>query len=396
MLIKMADKVDTLPLDEYSGLRWTPKMDQLAFLHRPLRQDPPAETELWLVHPLGSDFRLTAHLAADKEWALTKRHVGDWMLLESADSSGKTALSLADGQSELRELRVDSEWTLIPGQGDGIYFQDLENDLPFEQFVDVEEAPETKPTPGADPTPGEEPVSEVPTRTGLKIASYDTEQRGLVPLLTIPFSRPEEEPKVTMTRRSPDLRFLAMVIQFGKQGKPGLWIYDGEAKRLLWTRVMIDQGVMGIDWSSDSTRVAVSDSTGVSILESALGITSERLQVSSPDGLRPKWGAGNKLYLLNNHQIYLVDEDQGQANPVFDTSSSYGGEADLIFDPMSSVAAYSVVPQGSRQLVIRDIGTNQEPIEVTYPGSLKQKAQGSVVYQVGSALRYSWFRWTGR
>jgi hypothetical protein len=390
-----------MPLDEYSGLRWMPNGKELAFLHRPLEQDPPSKTELWTVNGAGSPFSRAGDLSSEFQWTLTKNSTGPWLLLEGVAEGRESQWILADSSGKVKELAVPSPWVRLRSQGDGLYYQMREEALPFDQFVDVEEAPDMKPELGEPveseyrPEEVETELSKPPTHPGIKIASFNPDTDTLDPLFSIPYSRPEDKPTVTLVRRSPDQRFLALIVQFGDVGSPGLWVYDSQNQRLLWTRVVVEDRAIGIDWSSDSVRVAVSDVKGLSLLENALGIESKRLELASADGLFPMWGAGRKLYLVNDKVVYRMEKERSVAQPVFDSQNQDRAD-DLALDALGERVAFSVSPSGYRELVVTELSTNQTLARVAYPGSLRQKSQKTLAYQMGSAIRYAWIRWTGR
>lgn len=399
-LYQHVERVDNLPLDRYGGLRWMPDKSNLAFLHQPLRQSPPAETELWRTGTgfTATGFQKVGMLEADRDWTLTKRHSGEWMLLYGRKSEDDSVMALADGTGKVKTLKLDREWKLLPGQGDGLYFQTTVDDLPFDQFVDVEDAPDLIQEPEEPEDPWAEPEDQddstaPPTRMGVKIGALDPEKQEIETVLSIPYDRPQEKPEVQLIRRSPDERFLALVVRFGKTGSSGLWIFDSQSQRLLWTRLVIAEGAAGLDWSSDSVKVAVTDKQGLSILENALGFETTQLSLSASETLKPSWGAGVSLYLFNRHLVYLVGEDREQAQPLLDSQDF--GSIDLTLDAVSGRAAYTMDPKGYRELVVRDLISGQNSVRVALPGSIKEKAQGTIAYQVGNAIRFAWKRWTG-
>lgn len=387
--------IDTLPLDEYAGLRWTPDMNGLAFLHRPLQKNPPAETELYSYSGSGSQFNLLKNLPADYGWTLTNIHSEQWFLLE-AKKGDETRLAFCNNK-EVKFVEPEEGWEVLRSWGDGLYFQTQEDDLPFDQFVDVEAAPDIKPALEQIPSYEQQPEeAETPTHLGLQISRYQVESQRLEPVLVIPYNRPEEKPIVEMVRRSPDGRFLALIVKFGESGSPGLWVYDSQNGKLLWTRVLMSGKCQGLDWSSDSVKVAACDEKGLAILEAALGIESTRLELSSTEGLRPRWGAGYQLFLVNESAVYKVQTEKNKAEPFFNASSHQGTFQDLVLDPLGSRAAFSISPRGYRELVIWDLKSNKVQTQVDYPGSEKQKAQGTITYQLGNAIRYAWLLWTGQ
>ena len=394
-LQERARLIDTMPLDDYAGLRWTPDRNGLAFLHRPLQKNPPAETELYSYGGSGSQFQLLKNLPADYNWTLTNVHSDQWFVLK-AKKGEETRLAFCNS-TDLKFVELQEGWQVLRSRGDGLYIQTQENNLPFDQFADVEAAPDVKPALEQLPSYEQQPEeAETPTHLGLQISRYQVESQRLEPLLVIPYNRPEEKPIVQMVRPSPDGRFLALVVKFGESGSPGLWIYDSENGKLLWTRLLVAGECQGLDWSSDSVKVAVSDEKGVAILEAALGIESTRLELSSSEGLRPRWGAGYRLFLVNDSAVYKVESEKNKVEPFFNASSHQGTFSDLVLDPLGSRAAFSISPRGYRELVIWDLRSNKVQTQVDYPGSEKQKAQGTITYQLGSAIRYAWLLWSGQ
>lgn len=369
-----------------------PGGSSLAFLHRPLRQESPAETELWRVTGVGKNFEEVGSLAADTDWSISRLRLDERLLLEGA-KNGESALYLAGADGSAQPIKVDQPWVRLPSQGNGLFFEMVEEALPFDQFVDVEAAPEMKPE--LDPLQQERPFNEGedqpggPTHLGLKIAAYDAQSEDLQDLLTIPYNRPSERPEIQLVRRSPDKRFLALVVKFGKDGSPGLWVHDSQTDRLLWTRLVVEGDIIGLDWSSDSVQVALTDSKGIAVLEKALGIESSRLELSSAERLVPRWGAGRKLYLVSDLAIYLLNKDRSKATPVFESHVQGNGFSDLTFDPLGGRVAFTVSTRGYPELVVKDLSTGQELARSAYPGSLKQKAQKTLPYQLGDAIRFA-------
>jgi hypothetical protein len=398
-LYRHVERVDTLPLDRYGGLRWMPGEKNLAFLHQPLRQTPPAETELWRVTGTGAGFQKVGALDADREWSLSKNYSGAWMLLYGKKSSQDVVMALADGDGKVKTIEPGDEWQILSSQGDGLFFQTTVDDLPFDQFVDVEDAPDLQPeeeTWEEDPWGREEEAEPAapPTRLGLKIGVLNPETEEMETALSIPYDKPEQKPEVQLVRRSPDQRFIALIVRFGPSGSPGLWVYDSQTERLLWTRLLIAQEASGLDWSSDSVKVAVTDKDGLSLLENALGFESTQLKISASEPLLPSWGAGTNLYLFNQHIVYLVAKDREQAQPLIDSQDS--DSSDLALDSVGGRAAFTMAPRGYRELVVLELKTGQNLTKVALPGSIKEKAQGTMVYQLGNAIRFAWRRWTGR
>lgn len=398
-LQEQARLIDTLPLDKYWGLRWMPEEKGLCFLHRPLRQDPPPSTELYSYSGSGDQFPKLEELPSEYGWTLTKGHSDTWLLLEARKSEAEPRMAYSNGK-DLKYGKMEPGWTHLPSVGNGVFIQTEEDDLPFDQFVDVEAAPDIKPELDELPRDQEELIEEEapakpPTHLGLKISRYDVDKETLDPVLVVPYNRAEEKPIIQMVSPSPDKRFLALVVQFGQSGSPGLWVYDSKNARLLWTRALVEGKCQGLDWSSDSVRVAVSDDKGLIILEAALGIESTRLELSSTSGLKPRWGAGYKLYLVSDQAVYQVEMDRGKAVPLFNLSSQKGDPRELVLDPLGGRVAFTVSPEGYPELVMWDLKTKRATNQVALPGSQKLKAQGTVVYQLGSAIRYAWLLWTG-
>ena len=398
-------RVDNLPLDRYGELRWMPGDKDLAFLHQPLRQTPPAETELWRVTGTGTSFEQVGALEADRDWELTRQQSDTWMLLFGKKSDEDVVMALADGTGKVKVLDIGKEWKLLPAQGNGLFFETDDDELQFDQFVDVEDAPELDSVeppvdPGYQDYPEEErqedEPSSPPTRLGVRIGHLDVDSGKIETVFSVPYDQPDQRPEVQLVRQSPDKRFIAVVVKFGASGSPGLWIYDSQSQRLLWTRMRVVERAYGLDWSSDSVKIALTDKEGLSILENVLGFESTKLEMAASEMLLPSWGAGATLYLYNRHAVYSVGKEREQAQPLFDSRGKGEGFSDLALDAMGGRAAYTAAPRGYRELVVRELRTGQNLAKVALPGSIKEKAQGTIMYQLGNAIRFAWRRWTGR
>ncbi|MFA5505092.1 MAG: hypothetical protein WC423_06680, partial [Vulcanimicrobiota bacterium] len=68
----------------------------------------------------------------------------------------------------------------------------------------------------------------------------------------------------------------------------------------------------------------------------------------------------------------------------------------LTLDGIGGRIAYTSAPRGYRELAVRDLKTGQSLARSALPGSVKEKAQEAVPYKLGNAIRYAWWRWTGR
>lgn len=392
-----ARRVDTLPLDLYAGLRWVPETTDLYYLHRSLQQSPPAETEVWRVTSNGTAFSQVGTLSADYTWDTLPMGSKGWVMVEGKDSKEAGVRMLCDLEGKVKALTPDAEWKPVPSKGDGIFYYKIEEALPFDQFVDVEEAPDMKPqldgpsgqpTPEASATPGQPAV---PTHKGVSVGEYSVEDGKMKPLLSIPYNNDSERPSIELMRRSPDGRFLAMVVKFGADASAGLWVHDNQSQRLLWTRVIVKGAATGLDWSPDSVKVAVTDQEGLVVLEQALGIESTRVDMSSTAGLQPAWGSGGRLYLYNHHAVHSVDIQGNVAEPILEKSDA----DDLRLNVAAARAAFSVTSKGFRELAIADLKSGQPVTESTYPGAAKQEAQSTLAYKVGSAIRFALTRWFG-
>lgn len=399
-LENFAKRVDTLPFDMYSGLRWVPGTSDLFYLHRPLDRTPPSPTDVWRVTSNGTLFNKVGSLSADFDWSTTSSGAGGWQLLEGENEDGEKSRVLCNLIGETKPVEVEKEWQPARSKGDGIFYYRVDSELPFDQFVEVEEAPaslpepvsfEPEPEPSNTPSDGE-PTPQVPTRKGVRVGEYLPDEGKVEPLFSIPYNAETERPSIELMRRSPDSRFLAMVVKFGSAATPGLWIYDQEGHRLLWTRVLVQGEAMGLSWSPDSVKVAVTDVGGLVVLEQALGVESTRVEMSTTVGLQPVWGTEDSLYLYGEHAVYSVDLDGDVAVPVLEAP----GSEELRLNVAESRVAYSTSVQGFHELVLADLKTGDTLSQAPYPGAAKQEAQSTLTYKVGSALRYALNRWTGR
>lgn len=387
LLERHVENVDTLPVDEYKDLHWAPDGHSILLLHRNL--DPGANSELWSGDPIASkEFNSLAKLPGDQVWRLTGQAVDDALVL-GATRDGVERLALLE-KGAPKFLEVPKEWSLLRSQGPGLFFSKVVDDVPFDQMVDVEDAPEVSPE---SPEPTASPS--VPTRSGLQIGRYNREQAAVEPIITIPFSKPEEQPKVLLVRESPDKRFVALVTQFGVAGTAGLWVYDREASRLLWTRVVTDDSVSGVDWSPSSVALALCDNQGVVVLDNVMNIESTRYSAQGLGTVIPLFVEEDTLYLVGESSVHRLDRQAGQAQVVYDIHSRGMDAMNFVVNSSATKAAFLSSPKGYLELVVAklDEAKSEEPVTASLPGSLRRKAQSTVVYQVGDALRTAWQFW---
>jgi hypothetical protein len=393
-LERQVERIDTLPVDEYKSLVWAPDGSTLLFLHRPLIEG--AETELYSRDSSGA-FSQLGKLSGDQDWRLTGQSVDDAVVL-AASSGGVEKLATFESGAA-KPIELPSEWTLLPSEGSGLFYSKVVNDVPFDQMVDVEDAPEVE-----SPEPASEAASTAqssaspgaPTRSGLQIARYNRQTGAADVVLTIPFSNPTERPSVSLVRESPDKRFLALVTEFGEAGTAGLWVYDSEASRLLWTRVITDGEVHGMDWSPSSVALAVCDSQGIVVLDNVLSIESTRYEAQGLGTIRPLFAEESTLYLVGVSSLHKLDRQAGQAQMVFDSHSKGFDVLNFVVNPTAGRAAFFSSPKGHLQLMVYDLDSPEAlPTVSELPGSLRHLAQGTMSYQIGDALRTAWRFWKG-
>lgn len=398
-LVRDYHRVETLPYDAYRDLRWVEDGKGLLFLHRPLTQSgEQAQTELWLQNTRSSKFSELGRLPLDYSWKLTPRYTESSLLLEAESAEEKKlALFSREEKGKLEFLKVSGPWVMLPTQGRGLFFASEEKNIPFDQFADIEPATEVRDVPDSphdEDTLEEEGIITPPTRAGLKIARYREKDRALEPVLSIPFTRPEEKPEVQLVQESPDGRFLAMVLSFGS-GTPGLWVYDSQNSRLLWTRVVAVGAVTGIDWSDDSVGLVLTDGGGVVILESAIKVESIRYKASGLEGLRPHWTESGGLLLANPDSVYKFDREASRAIPLFESKKR--GAIDMSVGPTGMTVAYFASPRGYYEVFLTDLdGRDEVATRTTLPGSLRELAQGTLEYQLGRSISHAWQVWGER
>jgi hypothetical protein len=387
-LERQVESIDTLPVDEYKDLTWGPDGRSLLLLHRPLIDG--ADSELWSGDPSTSEFTSLGRLPADKVWRLTGRSV-DGALVLGATADGKEKLAVVE-TGVPKFLDLPPEWSLVPSQGEGLFFSKVVDDVPFEQMVEVEDAPEVEPSESnpaaATSSPG------APLRSGVQIGRYNRSSGNNDLILTIPFNRPEEQPRILLTRESPDKRFLALVTQFGEMGTAGVWIYDSEASRLLWTRIVVNSSVAGLDWSPSSVALSLCDGQGVVILDNVLNIESTRYEVQGLGSVVPLFAEEDMLYLVGASTVHRLDRQAGQAEMVFDSAAKGVDAKNFVVNPSASRAAFFSSPLGFLELSVYSLDSPDDPPVVSkLPGSLRRLAQGTLTYQVGDALRTAWRFW---
>lgn len=391
-------RVDTLPFDEYHDLRWTVDGRGLLFIHRPLDQGGGAlRSELW--HQSTRDLKFTqlGELPADGQWRIGTQVLPESILLERKGKDGVRELALFsqdEGAKPVR-LEVPPNWTSVRSQGRGLFYVTQEESIPFDQFVDLESAPEVKDT--VDPGPegaSQESSLTPPTRKGIQIGRYKVEGGEVEPLVSIPFIRKEDRPEVLLVRESPDQRFLALVLRFG-EGAAGLWIHDTQTARLLWTRVLVSAPVQGMAWSPDSVSVVLTDSEGIVLLESALKLESVRFQSRGLESARPSWSEHGQILLLAPGVVYRLDQQEGKSQVVFDAKKVKAEESAI--HGGSSTVAYMASPRGYDEVFLAPLdGSGEAPVRATLPGSLREVAQGTLQYQVGDFLIHAGDFWLER
>lgn len=384
-LERKVEHVDTLPVDEYKALTWSPDGRSLWLLHRALQEG--AATELWGIELAGSDFELLGTLDGEAEWDLTGHSVDGSTVLAFRRADGGHGLALVK-EGTAQPLSVDPSWSRLPSQGPGLYFYRQVDDVPFDQIIDVEESP-TSESGGASSL-----APEVPRRMGIQIAQFDPSTNQPEMEFTIPFNTPSERPQVMLVRESLDQRFFALAIRFGEIGAAGLWVYDREASRLLWTRVMIDGEVHGMDWSADSVALALTDDKGLVLLDNVLSIESTRYEAQTLGTVRPLYLADESLYLVGEASVHRLDRLAGQVELVFDSLAEGLDVQNFTVSPAGGRAAFFASPRGGLELLVYDLAQRDSaPFQEVLPGSLRRQAQSTLAYQVGDALRNAWRFW---
>lgn len=395
-LTNHVEQIDTLPFDEYRDLRWTEDGRGLLFLHQPLdREGAPIRTELWLQDARDLKFSQLGELPRESGWKIGHQVLQDSILLER-DKQGQRELGLFARKEggEIRSLEVSAGWAPVPSQGRGLFYVTEEENIPFDQFVDLEAAPEVKESDNPEGSEDGEGLTAPPTRRGVKIGRYEVEKSEVKPLFSIPFIRPEDRPEVLLVRESPDQRFLALVLRFG-EGAAGLWVHDAQTSRLLWTRVLVSAPVEGLAWSPDSVGVALTDKEGIALLESALKLESVRFQISGLEGARPGWSERGEILLQVPDVVLRFDREQGRSLVLFDAKKVKAEVSSI--NAETSSAAYFSDPKGFHEVFLTALdGSGDAPIRATLPGSLREVAQGTLKYQVGEFLIHSGEFWLER
>lgn len=391
VLERQVERIDTLPVDAYRNLVWAPDGRSLMLLHQSLEENAPVE--VYIGEPSG-EFQSLGKLPAGQQWRLTPQSVDDAAVLASESDAGERFAILENGAPSF--LTLDSGWEELPSQGKGLFFAKTVADVPFDQMVQVEDAPEVAAPPASpEGEAGSASTTEAPTRSGVQIARYNRGSATADVLLTIPFNSPKERPQVQLVRESPDKRFVALITRFGDGGAAGLWVYDSEASRLLWTRVMTTGQVTGVDWSPKSQALALCDDQGVVILDNVMNVESTRFEAQGLGAVAPLFVEENTLYLVGKQAVHRLDRQGGQAVPIFDAHARGVEATEFVVNPSASKAAFFTPGPAGLQLEVADLENKEEaPAISQLPGSLRRRAQGSLSYQVGSALRTAWKFWT--
>lgn len=383
VLANKAERIDTLPLDEYRDLAWTPDGHDLVVLHRPLTESSPVE--FWLARG-GTEFEKLGDLPADGHWGLTGQWLGDAGVLRKGDGP-EAELALFD-KAGFKALTHPTGWAWLSSRGQGLFLGKEVTDLPFDQAAMVEQAPEVEPGAAAASGDGSK-------RLGLVVGRFEAEGKAPVGLVSIPYARPEDKPRIEMLKESPDHRFLALVARFGDGGL-GLWVFDSDANRLLWTRVVVHGRALGLDWSSSSVGLALTDEEGVVVLDNVLSVESTRYQIRGLGETKPLYGESDRLYLVGASTLYQVNRELGRAEVVF---SSHGRGLDALYFSVNSratQAAFLSSPAGTMELYVADLSP-REPVvrSMDLPGSRRRLAQQTLGYQVGNTIRTAWRFWWG-
>ncbi len=390
---RQVEKVQTLPADEYRFLCWGPDEKSLLFTHRALKEG--AATELLVADTATLEFAELAQLSSAETWRLTGQFVDDLPVLASERDGGEMTYLLEGGTPK----PIPSEhWKILSSQGKGLFFVESGDVGGEERLVSMEDAPEISSTPEASATPEDDPT-EAPSLQGdgMGVGRYDREQGKVELLFSIPFRGKSQEPHIHMVCESPDQRFLALVVGFGPAGRPGLWVYDSQATRLLWTRIVSDSELYGLAWSENSESLALTDKNGLVVLGNVLGVESTRFETQSLGEVRPSFVTDGELALIGKSSVHRLDRQQGQAQTQFDARTKQLEVLDFTVSPSGSEAAYFTAPKGYLELQVVDLEDHDAaPKELDLPGSARRLAQGTLAYQVGEAIRSAWRFWTGR
>ena len=393
---RQVELIDTLPADEYRDLVWTSDNRGLLFTHRALAEGSP--TEVWVADTTTSEFSLLTELSPDKAWHLTGQSVDDLPVLASTSQGQTEELFLLEGSTPTA-VAGEPGWKVLPSQGRGLFFVEADELVGEDRMVSMEEAPEVAPEPTLDSPASAtgSPTPESSAPSGLGVGRYDRAAKKVELLFSIPFRGAAEEPKIWLVRESPDQRFLALVVSFGPSGRSGLWVYDSEASRLLWTRIVVESEVYGLDWSSNSESLALTDKSGLVVLGNVLGVESTRYDIASLGEVRPLYEKGGELCLVGAGSLHRLDRQGGQADVLFDARAKQLDALELRVSSTGSKVAYLASPKGFLELQVLDVESKDAvPQELGLPGSTRKLAQGTVGYQVGDALRSAWRFWTGR
>lgn len=379
-----ADRIDTLPLDEYKDLFWDRSGRDLFLTHRPLLED--AATELWLVKD-GMSFQKLLELPLDRSWRLTGQFLGGLPVLAGINEGGEE-LSLVEG-SELKPVAITAPWTLLHSIGQGIFCMKEAENVPYDGAASIEDAPEVSYQPGSEDKTRA-------SRRGLVIGRYDLSQKQLVEILTIPYVDASDKPSIQLVEPSPDERFLAIAASFGRSKEVGVWVFDRETNRLLWTRIVIEGKIYGLGWSESSVSLAACDERGVVLLGNVLGVESTRYEAQGLGVTKPLFGADDKLYLVASSSLYRVKRQDSKAQIVFDSHSKGMDALNFTANPSATEVAFLSTVSTHFKLFVCDLNGENMPIrELDLPGSLRSLSQQTLSYQVGNAIRVAWTFWKG-
>ncbi len=388
-LVRHVQQVDTLPFDEYRDLRWAPSGHGVLFLHEPLakgKAGSEASVEIWFQDVGNKEFRSLGTLPTGSDWTLTPHTLGAAVVFRDASDSGPPWLAQPEAPGEIHKLEVESGWEEARGFGTGLFYVRDVKEVPFEQFADVEPAPEMMSGVVVEGWP--------PTQSGVEVASVVPETYELKTELVIPYAHESEFPRILGLMNSPDSRFLAMVLAFGEEGRPGLWVYDRQTSRLLWTRVVTGPELYGLAWSPDSMQVAVSDDEGLVLLTSALGIEFTRYKADILEQYEVFWLRNDLLVLSNGVSLMRFSSQTGEAETMVDTRVWPVKVGPLVLEPQGrSVATLADPTDGSEILWDSLLDEQDKRTGYLLPGSLRLEAQENWTYRLGDVVRQAWRYW---
>lgn len=389
---------DRLPFLLYQQPVWSANENRIAYLRIPSRLERdghlvPLRREIWWTSRVGGQgARLDSLPATAAPRILGFVGQDQWLVFQPGESGSSPSNSPAGGSLTFSTIHLtDRELRRVRFKRAGISFIGLRGDhLYFERDLS---AGERQPIPEGDSEA--EPAAVQP---GLEILSWTPPDTGFTHVVTIPGSAGERL-SVANVEPSPDDRFLAIALRAGEDGPLGLWVYDSQTSRLMWTSIRADAKTMRIAWSPDSVGLLAS-SRGrqggeLFVLDNVMQTRHERLSSGSENvPLQPFWPSGQQGFILQSPDaVYRVDPRRLQTQRILDRAKLGLNPGGLTVSPQGNWAVFYSRGPDQDDLYVVSLLT-LAPHSLLPPGR-RRRARSSLLYQIAEGTHYALSRWGG-